>query len=107
MHRSPPGSAPAKAFAQIDYGGAPAVLLERVRKSIEEASGVTVMLGEESTGVTGSLGWHSGTFKINGSGGATVGTGKYLELWRKKDGKWLIVQDIWNNDAPAAAPPTK
>lgn len=28
--------------AQIDYGGAPAVLLERVRKSIEDASGVTV-----------------------------------------------------------------
>jgi ketosteroid isomerase-like protein len=72
-----------------------------------KASGVTFVLGAESTGVSGNLGWHSGTFKGIGAGGATVGTGKYLEIWRKKDGKWLIVQDIWNNDAPAAAPPTK
>lgn len=72
-----------------------------------KANGVTLVLGEESTGVSGNTGWHSGTFKVNGAGGATVGTGKYLEIWRKTDGKWLMVHDIWNGDAPAVAPPTK
>jgi len=71
-----------------------------------KAGGVSFALGEESTGIAGNLGWHSGTFKVNGSGGATVGTGKYLEVWRKTDGKWLMIRDIWNNDAPAAATPT-
>lgn len=66
------------------------------------ASGVTAVLGEESAGVSGDIGWHSGTYKVNGTDGATVGTGKYLESWHKANGKWLMVRDIWNNDAPAA-----
>jgi ketosteroid isomerase-like protein len=72
-----------------------------------KSEGQSFMLGEESTGVSGNLGWHSGTFKINGTGGATVGVGKYLEVWRKTDGKWLMIRDIWNNDAPATPTPTK
>jgi ketosteroid isomerase-like protein len=72
-----------------------------------KAEGVSFALGEESTGIAGNLGWHSGAFKVNGPGGATVGTGKYLEVWRKTGGKWLMIRDIWNNDAPAAATPTK
>ena len=72
-----------------------------------KASGVTVVLGDESTDVSGDVGWHSGTYKVNGADGAALGTGKYLESWHKADGKWLIVRDIWNNDAPAAAPPRK
>jgi ketosteroid isomerase-like protein len=72
-----------------------------------KAAGLSFMLGEESAGVSGDLGWHSGTYKVNGAGGATVGTGKYLEVWRKAEGKWLIIRDVWNNDAPAAVAPTK
>lgn len=72
-----------------------------------KAGGVSLMLGEESTGVSGNLGWHSGSFKVNGAGGATISTGKYVEDWRKAEGKWLMIRDIWNNDAPAAAAPTK
>jgi uncharacterized protein (TIGR02246 family) len=72
-----------------------------------KASGVTIVLGEESAGVSADMGWHSGTYKVNGKDGGAVGTGKYLESWRKADGKWLIVRDIWNNDAPAAPPPKK
>lgn len=30
--------------------------------------------------------------------------GKYLAEWHKIDGEWLMVSDIWNNDAPM--PPT-
>ncbi|HEX9472671.1 MAG TPA: DUF4440 domain-containing protein [Steroidobacteraceae bacterium] len=72
-----------------------------------KASGVTLVLGEESAGVSGDVGWHSGTYKVNGADGASMGTGKYLESWHKADGKWLIVRDIWNDDAPAAAPAKK
>ena len=49
----------------------------------------------------------SGTFKVNGAGGATVGTGKYLEVWRRAEGKWLMIRDVWNNDAPATVVTTK
>ena len=72
-----------------------------------KAAGLSFALGEESTGISGNLGWHSGTFKVNGANGATVGTGKYLEVWRKTEGKWLMIRDVWNSDVPATATPPK
>lgn len=53
---------------------------------------------------SGDLGWHAGTFAVLDADGKTVGTGKYSEIWQKMKGKWMIIRDIWNNDAPAPAP---
>jgi hypothetical protein len=39
-------------------------------------------------------------FKETGPGGVTVDTGKFLSTWRKADGKWLQVRDIFNMDPP-------
>jgi ketosteroid isomerase-like protein len=68
-----------------------------------KAAGVTLALDGETSGVSGDLGWHSGTFHAAGANGATVATGKYAEIWRKAGGKWLMIRDIWNTDAPPAA----
>jgi len=69
------------------------------------AAGVTLALGGDEEVVTsGDIGWHRGTFNAVGKDGATVVTGKYLEIWQRQKGQWRIVRDIWNNDAPAAAP---
>jgi hypothetical protein len=32
--------------------------------------------------------------------------GKYLVHWRRVDGRWLLMEDIWNDDAPPPAPTT-
>ncbi|MBS0387708.1 MAG: DUF4440 domain-containing protein, partial [Proteobacteria bacterium] len=68
-----------------------------------KAAGVTFALDADSGGVSGDLGWHSGFFHVAGANGASLATGKYVEVWHKADGKWLMIRDIWNNDAPAAA----
>jgi ketosteroid isomerase-like protein len=34
-----------------------------------------------------------------------VDSGKYLVRWVQQDGKWLMAQDIWNSDLPAAPMP--
>jgi hypothetical protein len=39
--------------------------------------------------------------------GKTVETGKYIEVWRRINGKWLMVRDIWNDDAPPPPAPPK
>lgn len=42
------------------------------------------------------------TFEIPGT---PADKGKYLVVWYKQDGKWLVAQDIWNSDmTPPAAP---
>ena len=48
--------------------------------------------------VSGNLGFRSGTYSITDKSGAVVDTGKWLETWRKTDGKWHITRDIWNSD---------
>jgi hypothetical protein len=58
-------------------------------------------------GVSGDLGWESGTYTVTVKG-VTVESGKFLSVSRKKDGKWLYIRDTWNADAaaaPAAPPP--
>lgn len=79
---------------------------------IAVSAGTVFELGASSAGVSGNIGWHAGVFAVKDTSGNTVGSGKYVEVWRKQDGKWLILRDMWNTDAaPAAtaapgAPPT-
>jgi uncharacterized protein (TIGR02246 family) len=63
-------------------------------------------------GVSGDMGWQSGTYVAKDKTGKVVDTGKYLSVSVKKDGKWLYVRDTWNSDGPpasaeSAAPPKK
>jgi ketosteroid isomerase-like protein len=53
-------------------------------------------------GVSGDLAWQWGTYTIADKSGATVETGKFTTLFQRKDGKWMIIRDTWNSDAPSA-----
>jgi ketosteroid isomerase-like protein len=68
-----------------------------------KAAGISLALDADASGISGDLAWHSGTYHVAAANGASVGTGKYVEVWHKADGKWLMIRDVWNNDAPAAA----
>jgi len=69
--------------------------------------GLTFSLGPKPDGgVSGDLGWASGTYVVKDKAGKVVDAGKYLSVSRKKGGKWLYVRDTWNSDgAPASAEP--
>jgi uncharacterized protein (TIGR02246 family) len=69
-----------------------------------KAAGVVFVIdGKTDVGVSGNMGWESGTYKVTAKG-TVVETGKFLSVSRKKDGKWLYIRDTWNADAPIAAP---
>ena len=68
-------------------------------------AGLSLSLSDSQEGMSGDMGWHSGKFAVNDKDGKTVMTGKYVEVWKKQNGKWLMIRDIWNNDAPATAAP--
>ena len=81
--------------------------------SSKAAGAVFVIDPKTDVGVSGDMGWESGTYKVTVKG-AVVETGKFLSVSRKKDGKWLYIRDTWNADAPlapaatpATAPATK
>lgn len=55
-------------------------------------------------GANGDLGWASGTYSVKDKSGRTLEAGKYLSVFKKKDGKWLFLRDTWNTDSvPAPA----
>lgn len=69
-----------------------------------KAAGIVLVNGPSTTGASGDLGWHQGIYTVKSASGETIGSGSYMEVWRKIDGKWLIVRDIWNSDRPATPP---
>jgi len=88
------GSAAIREFLTKDVAGA-------------KAAAVSVKDDGGTVGLTGEFAWHAGQFSVSDAAGKTVSTGKYVELWRKKDGSWHMFRDIWNNDAALRAEPAK
>lgn len=58
----------------------------------------TVVARAVEIGVSGNFGFRSGTYLIINTSGATMDSGKWLEIWSKSDGQWRISKDIWNSD---------
>ena len=96
----PPGAPGAKGHAAI------LAFLTKDIASAKAAGAVFNVDPKTDVGVSGNMGWESGTYTVTVKG-ATVESGKFLSVYRKKDGKWLYIRDTWNADAaPApAAPP--
>lgn len=46
------------------------------------------------------------TARLFNAAGDVIEEGKYVVIWRQVDGQWFIAWDIWNGDAPPAAPDT-
>jgi uncharacterized protein (TIGR02246 family) len=69
-----------------------------------KAAGMTMNIASTDLGVTPDLAYDTGTFTVTDASGATVDSGSYVSVVKKKDGKWFLYRDIWNSDrAPAAA----
>lgn len=64
--------------------------------------GESEVLDEKYVEVSGNVGWSSGPYRVTGVGGVEVAAGSFMATWRKSNGRWLNVQEIWNNDRPSA-----
>ena len=68
-------------------------------------SGMMNNLGSDSEIVaSGDLAYESNTFTVTDKSGKKVDSGKYLTVFARRDGKWMIVRDIWNSDAGTVTP---
>ena len=94
-----PGAPPASGSAAIKQ-----LIVKEIAGA--KSAGVSLAQGKiNDVAVKGDMAWHAGTYSVVRDG-KTVDTGGYMEVLRKKSGKWLIVRDIWNSSTPpATAPP--
>lgn len=67
----------------------------------------TLTLTPASVKVAGALAIEEGnwTWSAPTPEGEQKDNGKYLVTWRKQDGQWKVVQDIWNSDNPPPPAP--
>jgi uncharacterized protein (TIGR02246 family) len=82
-------------------------IAEYFAKKVAEfsAAGLTVAdapMG--AVGTSGDLGFQWETYRVTDKSGGEVDAGKLLTLFGRKNGKWMIIGDTWNSDAPAGAP---
>ena len=65
----------------------------------------------QSVSANGPIAVERGTFRMTFTttgGQPMTSAGKYLAHWRRMDGQWQMVEDIWNDDAPPPPPaPTR
>jgi ketosteroid isomerase-like protein len=93
--------------------GKPAVtgreaILAQMQADRAMMQGGTFALHVVSVSANGPLAVERGTwsfsFPAQGRNPAMTMTGKYLAHWHNIGGEWLMVEDIWNDDAPPPPP---
>lgn len=93
----PPGAPAAKGRAAIR-----AYFAKDTAES--KKAGIAFSIGPNPAGgISGDMGWQSGTYAVKDKSGKTVDTGNYLSVSVKRGGKWLYLRDTWNSDIPPAA----
>jgi len=63
---------------------------------------VAIELEDLEIKIDGDLGYKAGRYRVRTKDNVLIDRGKYIEIWRKIDGQWLIHRDIWNSSMPAA-----
>jgi uncharacterized protein (TIGR02246 family) len=97
----PPGAPAAKGRAAIR-----AALAKEMAGAAKD--GISFALDPKPDGgVSGNMGWVSGTYTVKDKSGKLLDAGKYLSVSMKKGGKWLYIRDTWNSDGPPAPEPAK
>jgi uncharacterized protein (TIGR02246 family) len=71
------------------------------RENPPGSAGVEIATVE--TRVFGDYAYRQGSFRFKGPDGEAAAAGKFIELWKKVDGEWLIHRDIWSANAPPPA----
>lgn len=66
----------------------------------------TLAITPEHFVVSGDWAWGEGTYIWSATtpAGTQDDHGKYLDVWHRVDGTWLLTRDIWNSDLAPPAP---
>jgi ketosteroid isomerase-like protein len=94
--------------ATIYAPGMPAITgPDAIRKTFGEMAGapgfaLSFAPTKATVAASGDIGYTAGTYEMSTAGGTEKG--KYVTTWKKENGEWKVVEDIFNADsAPATA----
>jgi uncharacterized protein (TIGR02246 family) len=79
--------------------GKAAILAELTESSAKRAAGSTVTFETQDVFGNENQVTEIGKSTVKDADGKVISTGKYMAVWEKRDGKYIIIRDIYNNDA--------
>jgi len=90
----PPGSPPLQGAAAIK-----AYFSKDIVDSVK-AGAVFFLDPKPEGGVSGDIGWASGTYAVKTKAGKILDRGWYFSVSQRKAGKWVYLRDAFNSNAP-------
>jgi ketosteroid isomerase-like protein len=66
------------------------------------ANGLSIELEDLEINTENDLGYKAGRYRVFSEDGALVDRGKYIEIWTKEDGNWVLHRNIWNSSRQPA-----
>ncbi len=73
------------------------------KEMADDSLGHTVAFVTTGVWAAGNYATETGTTKVTDKAGKVVYTRKYITLFELRDGKYVAIRDMWNDDAPKAA----
>jgi len=77
--------------------------IRATNKELLADEGIGMELEDLEINIVGDLGYKAGRYRMYSKDGGLLDRGKYIEIWKKTDGQWLIHRDIWNSSVAAPA----
>ena len=94
--------------ATMQPPGAPAIQGHAaLRAAYESVTFVSLAAGSTITRASGDLAaiWGPLTVVIEGPNGPVTLEQKFVAVWERRGGKWKVIENSWNDNAPSPAPP--
>jgi len=77
--------------------------IRATNKELLAQEGLGMELEDLEVKIVGDLGYKAGRYRMFTKDGGLLDRGKYIEIWKKTDGTWLIHRDMWNSSVVAPA----
>lgn len=79
--------------------------LAKLFKSFWDEGLTVIKLKTVEADGAGDYGYEVGTYALSGATGMVADRGKYIVVWKKVGGRWLLHRDIFNSDLPPPPAP--
>jgi len=80
--------------------GTDAIKAGIAKEMAADTTGSTISFVTTGVWAAGNYATETGTSTIKDKAGNVIHTGKYMTLFELRDGKYIAIRDMWNNDAP-------
>lgn len=75
--------------------------IQKMWKSVIDSGIAGATLTTTEVESSGDLAYESGTYEMKTKDGKVADRGKYVVVWKRVAGKWMLHRDIWNTSQPA------